>query len=75
MKKAIDNAVVNRAKPAKVHARLAKVVSVKRSYSKVARHAAFIRLANHLPVAEAVSRAKLISEVNPAKFRIIRMPG
>lgn len=75
MKKALSHAVENRAQPAKVRARLAKVVAAKPSYSKSARQAAFSKAASHLPVAKVVSRAKLISEVNPAKFRIVRMPG
>lgn len=79
MKRAIANAVENNAKPAKAGARaskhLAKVVEAKPSYSKAARQAAFGKMASHLPVAKAVAKAKLISKVNSAEFRIVRMPG
>lgn len=75
MKKALANAVVSRAKPAKARARLAKVVAAKPAYSKSVRQAAFSKAASHLSVEKAISRAKLISEVNPAQFRIVRMPG
>lgn len=79
MKRAIANAVENKAKPVKTGARgsahLAKVVAAKSSYSKAARQAAFGKMASHMPTAQAVSQAKLISKVNPAEFRIVRMPG
>jgi hypothetical protein len=79
MDKALANAVENKAKPVKagVHgsAHLAKVVPAKLSYCKAARQAAFSKVASHMPVAKAVSQAKLISKVNPAEFRIVRMPG
>jgi len=75
MKKAIANAVVNRAKPAKVRARLAKVVAAKPSYNKSARQAAYSKAVSRLSVVKAVSRAKLIPEVNSDEFRIVRMPG
>lgn len=75
MKNALAHAVVNKAKPARVRARLAKVVAAKPSYSKSVRQAAFNKVAGHLSVTKAVSRAKLISEVDPAEFRIVRMPG
>ena len=79
MKRALANAVENKAKPVKAGARgsahLAKVVAAKPSYSKAARQAAFSKVASHLPAAKAVSQAKLISKVNPAEFRIVRMPG
>jgi len=75
MKKALAHAVVNNAKPARVRARLAKVIAAKPSYSKSARQAAFNKAASRLSVAKAVSRAKLISEVDSAEFRIVRMPG
>ena len=75
MKKAIAKAVVESVKPAKARACLAKVVKAKPSYNKSARQAAFNKAARHLSVAKAVSQAKLISGVNPAQFRIVRMPG
>ncbi|MDO9103063.1 MAG: hypothetical protein Q7J20_09400 [Candidatus Nitrotoga sp.] len=79
MKRAVANAVENKAKPVKACARgsahLAKVVAAKPSYSKAARQAAFSKMVSHLPAAKAVSQAKLISKVNPAEFRIVRMPG
>ena len=75
MKKAPAKAIENNAKPARGHARLAKVMAAKPSYSKSVRQAAFNKAASHLSVAKAVSRAKLISEVNPVEFRIVRMPG
>lgn len=79
MKRVHANPVENKANPAKANAlgrvRLAKVVAAKPSYSKSVRQAAFGKVASHLPVAMAVSQAKLISKVNPAEFRIVRMPG
>lgn len=79
MKKALANAVENKAKPVKAgalgSAHLAKDVAAKASYSKAARQAAFGKMASHMPAAKAVSQAKLISKVNPAEFRIVRMPG
>ena len=73
MKKA--NAVVNKAKLAKVRVRLTKVVSAKPSYNKSARQAAFSKAASRQSAVKAVSQAKLISEANPDEFRIVRMPG
>ena len=79
MIRAIANVIENKAKAVKADARgsvhLAKVVVAKPSYSKAARQAAFGEMASHLPVTKAVSLAKLISKVNPADFRIVRMPG
>ena len=75
MKKALAHAVVNKAKPARVRALLAKVIAAKSSYSKSARQAAFNKANSHLPAAKAVAKAKLISKVDPAEFRIVRMPG
>ena len=75
MKKVNANAVVNKAKPAKARARLAKVVVSKPSYKKSARQAACSKAASNLSVVKAVSRAKLIPELNPDEFRIVRMPG
>lgn len=75
MKKALANVVVNEAKPAKARAHLAKVIAAQPSHSKSARQASFSKMASHLPAAKAVSRAKLISDVNPAEFRIVRMLG
>ena len=75
MKKAPANAVVNQAKSAKGRARLAKVVAAKPSYNKAVRQVAFSKASSRMPVAKAVSRAKLISKVVPAEFRIVRMPG
>jgi len=79
MKRAHANAVENKAKPVKAGARgsahLAKVVAANPSYSKAARQAAFSKVVSHLSVAKAVSQAKLIPKVNPAEFRIVRMPG
>ncbi|CAH1212064.1 conserved hypothetical protein [Candidatus Nitrotoga sp. BS] len=79
MKRALANALENKAKPVKAGARgsvhLAKIVAANPSYSKAARQAAFSKVASQMPVAKAVSQAKLISKVNPAEFRIVRMPG
>ncbi|MBI5438392.1 MAG: hypothetical protein HY936_05520 [Nitrosomonadales bacterium] len=75
MKKALANNVVDEAKPAKVRAHLAKIIAAQSSHSKSARQAAFSKVVSHLSVAKAVSRARLIPEVNPAEFRIVRMPG
>ncbi len=75
MKKAPANAIVDNAKPAKGHARLAKVVAAKPSYCKSVRQAAFSKVASHLPASKAVSKAKLFPDVNSGEFRIVRMPG
>lgn len=79
MKSVLANDVENQAKPAKViargRARLAKIVTAKPAYCKLARQSAFSKVVSHLSISKAVSRAKLISEVNPAEFRIVRMPG
>lgn len=75
MKKMLATDAEDDAKSVKVRARLAKVIVAKSSYSKSARQAAFIEAGSHLSVAKAVSSAKLISDVNPAEFRIVRMPG
>lgn len=75
MKKANIKAVVNKAKPAKVRVRLAKVAVAKPSFNKSARHAASKKEAGRLPVVEAVARAKLIPKVDHREFRIVRMPG
>jgi hypothetical protein len=69
------NAIVNRAKPAKARVHLAEVVVAKPSYKKSARQAASKKEAGRLSVAKAVSRAKLIPNVNSDEFRIVRMPG
>ncbi len=75
MKKALPNDVANKAKPAAKHARLAKVTAAKPSYNKSTRQAALSKTSSHRPVANAVSRAKLIAEVDPGEFRIVHMPG
>lgn len=75
MKNAVAKVSVNRAQPAKDHARLAKAVVAKPSSNKSARQAAFSKVSSHLSVSKAVSRAKLISKVDPDEFRIVRMPG
>ncbi len=75
MKRANDNDVADEAKPARVRVHLASVVEAQPSYSKSARQAAFSKLAIRLSVENAVSGAKLIANVDPAEFRIIRMPG
>ena len=75
MKNASVNSAENIAKPASGRARLAKVIDAKRSYSKSARQSAFKKSSHPSSPAEAVSRAKLITGVNPAQFRIVRMPG
>jgi len=75
MKKALSNDPANRAQPIKARARLAKVVAAKPSYNKSARQAAFSKASSHISVAKAVSRAKLIAEVDPGEFRIVHMPG
>lgn len=75
MKKAPANDVANKAKPAKGYARLAQVVAAKPSYNKSARQAAFSKVSSNVSVAKAVSRAKLIAEVDPGEFRIVHMPG
>ena len=75
MKKANIKAVVNKAKPAKVRVRLAKVAVAKPSFNKSARQAASRKEASRLSVVKAVARAKLIPKVDPREFRIVRMPG
>jgi hypothetical protein len=51
------------------------VVKIEKAFSKVVRQGAFIESVAKLPMDEAVSRAKLIANVNPSDFRIVRMPG
>jgi hypothetical protein len=80
MKRALANAVKDKAKPVKTGARgsahLAKVVAAKPSYSKAARQAAFKQeVAIRLSPVEAVDRARLIPAVDVKAFRIIRMLG
>lgn len=52
-----------------------KVVKMEKAFSKAARQAAFVKSVAKMPVRVAVSRAKLIANVNPEDFRIVRMPG
>lgn len=52
-----------------------KVVKIEKAFSKAARQVVFIESVAKLPMDEAVSRAKLIANVNPSDFRIVRMPG
>ena len=52
-----------------------KVVKMEMAFSKAARQAAFVKSVAKMPVRAAVSRAKLIANVNPEDFRIVRMPG
>lgn len=75
MKKSSANNAVDDAKPAKVRANLTKVIAAQPSDGKSARQAAFDRAVRQLSVAKSVSQAKLISDLNPAEFRIVRMPG
>lgn len=51
------------------------IVKIEKAFSKAARQGAFIESVAKLPMDEAVSRAKLIANVNPSDFRIVRMPG
>lgn len=55
--------------------RRVKIVVVEKACCKEVRQAAFIKSVVKLPMDEAVSRAKLIANVNPSDFRIVRMPG
>lgn len=55
--------------------RRVKIVKVERASCKEARQAAFIKSVANLPMDEAVSRAKLMANVNSSEFRIVRMPG
>ena len=81
MKKAIANAVENKAKPVKAGARSsahrAKVVAARPAYSKAPRQAAFKQevATLHLSPVEAVDHARLIPAVDVKAFRIIHMPG
>jgi hypothetical protein len=75
MKRAIDNAVADEVKRTGVKAHLASVMEAQPSYSKSARQAAFSKRAIRLSVDKVVSDAKLISNVDPAEFRTVRMPG
>lgn len=52
-----------------------KVVKIEKAFSKAIRQRAFIESVAKLPMDEAVSRTKLIANVNPSDFRIVRMPG
>ena len=52
-----------------------KVVKIEKAFSKAVRQGAFIESVAKLPMDEAVSRAKLIANVNPSDFRIVCMPG
>jgi len=52
-----------------------RVVKIEKVFSKAVRQGAFIDSVAKLPMDEAVSRAKLIANVNPSDFRIVRMPG
>jgi hypothetical protein len=52
-----------------------RVVKIEKTFSKATRQGAFIESVSKLPMDEAVSRAKLIPNVNPSDFRIVRMPG
>lgn len=52
-----------------------RVVKIEKAFSKAVRQEAFIDSVAKLPMDEAVSRAKLIANVNPSDFRIVRMPG
>ncbi len=51
------------------------VVKIEKAFSKAVRQGVFIESVAKLPMDEAVSRAKLIANVNPSDFRIVRMPG
>ena len=75
MKNAHVNPVEKKAKPAEKRIRRAEVLAAKPAHHKMVRQAAFLEVVQYLPVAEAVSRAKLIPKVNPVDFRIIHMPG
>ena len=55
--------------------RQVKIIKIEKAFSKAARQGAFIESVAKLPMDEAISRAKLIADVNPADFRIIHMPG
>jgi hypothetical protein len=74
MKKALTNDVTNKARPAEVHARLAKIVMARTSYNKSTRQAAFRKASGHLSVAKSVSRTKLIAKADPGEFRIVHIP-
>ncbi len=52
-----------------------KIVKIEKAFSKAVRQGVFIESVAKLPMDEAVSRAKLIANVNPSDFRIVRMPG
>lgn len=75
MKKQLANPSVNKAEREKMRSRLALAAGSHVASGKEARRAAFGKAVSQMSAAEAVSRAKLISEVDPAAFRIVRMPG
>lgn len=75
MKKQLTNPSENKAECEKVRARLTFAAGSHAASSKEVRRAAFGKAVSQMSAAEAVSRAKLISEVDPAAFRIVRMPG
>lgn len=52
-----------------------RVVKIEKAFSKAVRQGAFVESVAKLPMDEAVSRAKLIANVNPSDFRIVHMPG
>lgn len=52
-----------------------KITKAEKAFYKDSRQAAFIESVAKLPMDEAVSRAKLITNVNPSDFHIVRMPG
>lgn len=52
-----------------------KIVKIEKAFSKAARQVAFVESVAKLPMNEAVSRAKLIANVNTSDFCIVRMPG
>lgn len=52
-----------------------RVVKIEKAFSKAVRQGVFIESVAKLPMDEAVSRAKLIANVNPSDFRIVHMPG
>lgn len=52
-----------------------KIVKIEKAFCKSVRQEAFIESVAKVPLDEVVSRAKLIANVNPSDFRIVRMPG
>jgi hypothetical protein len=75
MKNISLSGVKRKSAPNKQKRQRVEIGKVEKAFSKAARQGAFIESVAKLPMDEAVSRAKLIANVNPSDFRVVRMPG